>query len=135
MRLASVVAEGANADIWVFDWQRGSKTRLSAGSGVSSYPIWSPNGEYVVFQSAGQLSWTRGDGGESPKPLTKTTNLIFPSSFSPDGSRLLYLELNPDGGSLIVSMPVDGSSGQLRAGQPEIFRRVSSTTLFPVLLA
>jgi serine/threonine-protein kinase len=132
MRLASVVAEGANADIWVFDWQRGSKTRLSAGSGVNSYPVWSPNGEYIVFQSAGQLYWTRGDGGESPKPLTKTTNLVFPSSFSPDGSRLLYSELNPDGGSLIVSMPVDGSSGQLRAGQPEIFRRVSSTTTFPV---
>jgi serine/threonine-protein kinase len=130
-RLASVLAEGASADIWVFDWQRGSTTRLSSGSGVNTFPIWSPDGQYVVFQSAGQLYWTRGDGGEKPQPLTKTTNVAFPSSFSPDGSRLPYFELNPDGGSLIVSMPVDGSSGQLRAGQPEIFRRVSSTTPVP----
>ncbi len=131
-RLASVLAEGASADIWVFDWQRGSTTRLSAGSGVNTHPIWSPDGQYVVFQSTGQLFWTRGDGGEKPQPLTKTTNVAFPSSFSPDGNRLLYFELNPDGGSLIVSMPVDGSSGQLRAvGQPEVFRRVSSTTPVP----
>ena len=91
-RLASVLTAGSNSDIWVYDWRRGSRTRLTEPPGVNTSPRWSPDGQYVVFQSAGRLFWTRADGAERPQPLTKGQNLQFPESFTPDGKRLAFSE-------------------------------------------
>jgi serine/threonine-protein kinase len=132
-RIVSVVSDGAGADIWVYDWRRGSKTRLSAGSGVNTYPVWSPDGQYVVFQATGQLFWARADGAERPQPLTKSARLRFPSSFTPDGKRLLFFEPDPGGGSLIQVLPIDSSAGQLRAAEPELFRHVDSGNPVPAV--
>lgn len=48
-RLAFSVVEGSNADVWVYDWQRNTSTRLTVGPGVNTDPVWSPDGRYVVF--------------------------------------------------------------------------------------
>jgi serine/threonine-protein kinase len=63
--------------------------------------------------------------------LTKSENLQFPTSFSPDGKWLLLYEHSSDGGSLIQTMPVENSSGRLRVGQAELFRRTPSTNPIP----
>jgi serine/threonine-protein kinase len=130
-RLATAVSEGVSQHIWVYDWRRGSKTRLTDGQGINSYPIWTPDGQHIVFQSAGQLYWTRADGAHPPQPLAASERLRLPASLSPDGKRLLLAELNREGGSLIQTMTVESSSGQLRAGQPELFRKLPSGNPFP----
>jgi len=125
-RLAYVVGEGPNTVIWVYDAQRGGKTRLTAGPGVNLFPLWSPDGQFVVFQSAGELYWTRSDGAQPPQPLSTSARRGFPTSFTPDGKSLLYYELKPSGGSLIQSLSVENQSGTLRAGEPKLFRELSS---------
>jgi eukaryotic-like serine/threonine-protein kinase len=131
-RLVAARSEGVSQDIWVYDWQRGSKTRLTDGPGVNSYPIWTPDGQFIVFQSAGQLYWARADGAERPQPLTKyEKQQQFPASFTPDGKQLLFFEQNPGGGSRIQILPVDRSSGRLRAGEPTLFRQLSSGNTVP----
>jgi serine/threonine-protein kinase len=72
------------------------------------------------------MFWTRADGAEQPQPLTKSTNLQFPTSFTSDGKRLLFYETNPGGGSRIHTMPVEDNSSGLQAGQPELFRQLPS---------
>ena len=130
-RVASVLTAGSNADIWVYDWRRGSRTRLTEPPGVNTYPRWSPDGQYVVFQSAGRLFWTRADGAERPQPLTKGQNLQFPGSFTPDGKRLAFSEQDRDGGVVIQTVPIESGSSGLRAGEPELFHRTPSGNPYP----
>ena len=52
-RLAMVVQEGADQDIWVYDTERDTMTRLTFGTGQFVNPIWSPDGRFVVFGSIG----------------------------------------------------------------------------------
>ena len=82
----------SKSDIWVYDWQRDTMTRLTFGSTPSAYPIWSPDGRYVVFQTQGGMFWTRSDGSGKPQPLTQSKNTQYPWSFTADGKRLAFME-------------------------------------------
>jgi len=121
--------QGPSSDLWVYDWERGSKTRLTDGKVVYS-PVWSPDGRYVVFSSSGGMFWTRADGAGKPQPLTASKALQYPTSFTPDGRRLVFYELDPAGG-LIWTVLLDGTSGQLRASSPELFLQTPSKLPFP----
>ena len=132
-RLMSVRAEGANADIWIYDPQRGTKTRVTAGTGVNTLPIWSTDGRYVVFQSGGQLHWVSADGADRPQPLIKTAGPAFPTSFTPDGRQLLFYTLKTGGGSVIQTVPIESQSGRLKAGQPHVLREFSAGVPIPTV--
>lgn len=130
-RLVSMVSQGSTTDIWTFDWQRGSKTRLTNGI-VTGYPVWTPDGRFVVFQSVGGIFWTGADGAGRPQQLTKSTNLQFPTSFSPNGKRLVFSEKNPQGGADIRIVHVDNSSGELHAGDSQLFLKTPTANNFTV---
>jgi serine/threonine protein kinase len=132
-RLAVAVADGSNNDIWVYDWQRGSKTRLTGGPAVDSFPIWSPDGQHIVFQSAGQLQFVRADRAAPAKPLTAPIGRSFPTTFTPDGRQLLFYEIKPGGGSLIKSMSVDMKSGTQAGREPELVREVTAGNPVPAV--
>jgi serine/threonine-protein kinase len=124
-RLIWMMNEGPTADLWMYDWRRRSKTKLTDGKDVYAYPVWSPDGRYVVFSSSKGMYWTRADGAGKPQPLTESKALQWPTSFTPDGKRLAFSELTPTGG-LIRTVPLDVSSGQLRAGRGELFLQVAA---------
>jgi len=42
---------GSAGDIWVYDWQLDTMTRLSFDH-ANFYPVWSPDGRYIMFMSA-----------------------------------------------------------------------------------
>jgi serine/threonine-protein kinase len=132
-RVAAIVNEGASSKVWIYDWQRGRKWQVSkdldAGGGS---PVWSPDGQFVVFESPGGLFWTRSDGAGQPQLLTRSKSLQVPGSFSPNGTRLAYAELTPGGGAEIRTVSVENASGQLRAGEPETFLKTSTVSSFPV---
>lgn len=121
--LAVAAAEGPDSQIWVYNWERRLSTRLSQGSGIHQSPVWHPNGQYVVFNGPGGMFWARADGVGTPQALTKSRYSQNPNSFSQDGKRLAFSELNPGGGADIRILPVDVGSGQLSAGVPESFLR------------
>jgi serine/threonine-protein kinase len=129
-RLALMVSQGSSSDLWIYDSQRGSKTRLTNGMGVNAYPVWSPDGRFVVFQSAGGIFWTRADGAGKPQPLTQSKISQFPTSFTPDGTRLVFTELTSGAGADIRTVPVENRSGQLWAGQPELFLKTAAVNTF-----
>jgi serine/threonine protein kinase/Tol biopolymer transport system component len=129
-RLAFMVSQGSSSDLWIYDWQRGSKTRLTNGMGVNAYPVWSPDGRFVVFQSAGGMFWTRADGASKPQTLTHSKISQFPNSFTPDGTRLVFSELTSGAGAELRTVPVENRSGQLRAGQPELFLKTPAVNAF-----
>ena len=71
-RLALEVSEGSGTDIWVYDWQRDTMTRLTF-TGNAMFPLWSPDGRYIAFLALGEgMSVTRSDGAGKPQPLTQS---------------------------------------------------------------
>jgi serine/threonine-protein kinase len=130
-RLLLTVTQGPSSDLWIYDWQRGSKARLTSGD-VTTYPAWSPDGRFVVFQGVGGIFWTRADGAGKPQPLILGKTLHFPTCFSPDGTRLMYSVATPGAGAEIRTVPVEHGSAQMRAGQSQVFLKTGTANTFAV---
>jgi hypothetical protein len=127
-RLALTVTEGSNSDIWIYEWQRDSMTRLTFG-GFNNSPVWSPDGRYIVFEGRGGMFWTRSDGAGQPQPLTQSKNRQVPHSFAPDARRLAFFQFG-GGGTDLWTLPMESGGSGLRAGKPEVFLQTPSQTRF-----
>lgn len=86
----------ANNDIWIYHIPRRVLSRLTFGGGNNGDPIWSPDGQYVVYaaekgksQNIFRKSW---DGSREEERLTTSPNTQTPVSFSPDGKTLSFVE-------------------------------------------
>jgi serine/threonine-protein kinase len=122
-RTAVAIANGLSQDVWVFDNERATKVRLTS-AGINTRPIWTPDGQNVVFQSNNGISWAHADGSSAPRPLIKPgTQSQFPYSFSQDGKLLLMSENLPGGGAVIRTVAIDHTGGELRASEPVLWRQ------------
>ncbi len=140
-QLAVSIANAGARDIWVYDWQRDAMSRLTFDGATFAFPVWHPDGRYIVFSVGygdGGMSWTRADGARKPQPLTPSKSGQFPWSFSPDGKRLAFADFpgGPGQGD-IWTVPVEpvedvqnGGPG-LKAGKPEVFLQTPANELYP----
>ena len=114
---AAVIAgqDGGNTDVWVSELARGTLTRLTSQPGVDTYPLWSPDGQHVVFVSieGGRPTVYRrvADGSGTPERLLtdETTIEFVPSDWSPDGETLFLTALSPEADGDIGMVSSDGS--------------------------
>ena len=116
------VAVTLQSDVYLYDLERGSSRRLTFTGGWT--PAWTPDGEFVFSAHEGSLSWVRADGGDTPKSqvLAKQPDgNLRVWSFSPDGKRLAYSEIDPETGSDLWTVPVVRDGPELRLGVPEVF--------------
>jgi serine/threonine-protein kinase len=128
-RLAYVSTQGSVSDLFIYDWQRGIKTRLTNGH-VTQSPVWSPDGRFVVFRGVGGMFAMQIDGGGTPTQLTRTNNPQSPAAFSPDGRRVVFTEIPPGAKGEIRIMPVESQGGQMRAGEPQPLLNASGITTY-----
>jgi len=95
----SVAVGGANDDIWTYDVQRGTLTRLTFED-ENLFPILTPDGKRITFShhaggSSPNLYWMPSDGSGPMERLDASADARFPQSWSPDGRTLIFLEENP----------------------------------------
>ena len=87
---------GDDRDVWVLDLERQIPTRLTFDPGADSYPVWTPDGERLVWGRGGgparSLFWQSADGRGTPERLTDSDTDQVPLSVSPDGETLLFIE-------------------------------------------
>ena len=121
-RLALEVTEGTGTDLWVYDWQRDTMTRLTF-TGTASAPRWSPDGRYIAFRTLGTgTSAIRSDGAGKPQPLVQSKDIEYVGSFTPDGKRLAYQEQGLGTSYDLWIVPLESDArGAARAGKPEVF--------------
>jgi Tol biopolymer transport system component len=122
-RLVVSIESDTGSDIWLYDLERGNRTRVISG-GVNLYPIWAPDGQHITFQSARSGTVTlysrNADGSGEPEPLFRASSdqsglsrslagllpgsvPVFtpsyphlPMSWSPEGTNLAFDERKPN---------------------------------------
>jgi len=123
-------------DLWLYDWQRDGLTRLTFTGQAHRYPVWTPDGKYIVFSSqspaGGGIWWMRADRAGQAKPLLESKNVLWPTSFSPDGQRLAFVQRTLETGFDIWTLPLNLSDpDHPNPGQPEPFLTTAADELFP----
>jgi eukaryotic-like serine/threonine-protein kinase len=115
-RVAAAVLTGqGTADLWIFDLARSTKTRLTFGSGIQRYPVWTPDGKTIFYGSNGrgmfQIYSKAADGtGQEQVLMEGDEALTVPLCVSSDQRYLVYMRLSPDHktGTDIWTLPLVG---------------------------
>ncbi len=110
--------DGTGGDIWVMEPPPNAPKRITFDATQdNSSPVWSPNGDRIVFASKRNNKWglyvTRSDGSGTDGDLLIESDLPkAPMSWSPDGKRLVYWVLDPKGAGDIWILPMDGTADE-----------------------
>jgi serine/threonine-protein kinase len=118
-RVVLLLVEGSSSDIWVFDSVRNTMNKTTFTL-TANAPIWTPDGRHILFSALPFLWWTRADGAGEPKQLLRADAIRAPSSFSPDGTQLAFVEVAATGPKTLT-VPIDQANGELKAATPAPF--------------
>jgi len=101
------------SDVWIHDLIRGLSTRFTFETSEEAYPVWSPDGEQLVFlsdrnaQTTLYLKSAHGAGAEE-RLVDSKEDVLMPRDWSPDGKYLLFYRASVKGNS-IEYIAMDGS--------------------------
>jgi serine/threonine-protein kinase len=111
-RVAITIADHGSTDIFTLDLVRGTQTRLTFNPGGNTYPVWTPDGQHIVFASnrGASLNLFRraADGTGADERLTTSGNGQRPTTMSPDGARVVFEENSPNTAWDLWSLPLNG---------------------------
>ena len=136
-RLAVAVGEGRTEEVWVYDLERDTLTRLVAPGGG---PVWTPDGQRIAYYAGdgknvtANLYWRRADGTGDAQRLTVSKNYQLAFSWRPDGKTLAFVEFNSAVGTnfdvMTLSLEGDEKTGW-KPGTPKPFANSPSNEGYP----
>ena len=100
--MVASVDDPTNVDIWLHDLERDTPTRFTFDPTLDAFPIWTPDGERVVFSSNRGMAYTSDETGQSevyvrPFPNVDEGRRVQVSTdggvgplWGPDGHELFY---------------------------------------------
>jgi serine/threonine-protein kinase len=97
-RLAFDIDDGKQTDVWVYEWERNTLSRLTFDPGTDWMPVWTPDGQRIVFASnrgdktTFNLYWQRADGAGEIRRLLESTHDQIPGSWHPTGRFLAFVD-------------------------------------------
>jgi len=96
----SITTDGRTSDLWLFDTERRTPTRLTFGGGRNFNPAWTPDGRRIAYYSTGAdksgIYWIAADGSGKPELLATTDAAATPTSWSSDGKTLVFSQAGAD---------------------------------------
>ena len=102
------LALATEADVFTYDVGRGILSRLTTDPASDRSPIWTRDGQRIIFRSTRvrfpALFWRPADGTGRDEQLFTRKDLVdlYPSSWAPDGTQLLFTEAPGQGGGCAV---------------------------------
>jgi serine/threonine-protein kinase len=112
----AVSAQDEEADIWMWDVTRATFNRFTLSPGLDATPMWTPDGGHLIFssESESQVAVYRQalDGTANPERVNHASSPRYPQSISPDGKRLVVLELEGTNTDLIVVKLDEGGESE-----------------------
>jgi serine/threonine protein kinase len=114
-RLAFERTINGNTDCWLLEFSGGLLTRFTFDPAFDGYPVWSPDGQRLVFMSqrdGGVMNLYQkiSSGAGTDEPLLLTPSQKMPTDWSPDGGFVIYRDLNLKGatGRDLLVVPLAG---------------------------
>ena len=110
-RLAVRIGAADANDIWLYQFGRGSLSRLSFGEDDAETPTWTPDGKRVTYavtrsNPTRQIMWKSADGsGTGDEPLAGNDRHLHIGSWSPQGDALIAVAT--DTGNLWILQMAD----------------------------
>jgi serine/threonine-protein kinase len=95
-QVAYEINDGKEANVWVYDMTRNTAPRRLTFGGANRFPIWSANGESVLFQSDREgdraIYWQRANGTGTAERLTRPDkdSAHIPESWSLRGDQFSF---------------------------------------------
>jgi Tol biopolymer transport system component len=92
-RVATHGAGAGSSDVWLIDLERNVQTRFTFGIDVAGYPVWSPDGQSIVFVGrvgAGRLFEKSANGTSPERALINDMQIAGPSDWSRDRKFVLF---------------------------------------------
>jgi serine/threonine-protein kinase len=98
----AVYCEDQEQDIWIWDFALARLTRLTFEPGVDQDPVWTKDGQRLVFDSqrsgVSNLYSQAADNTGMADRLTESPNLQNAGDITPDGTALVFSEYTPTAG-------------------------------------
>lgn len=122
---AATFSPDGTYDTWVFDLDRGTRTRITLQGTINNFPVWSPDGTAVTFNSSRSppgIYRRSADGtGEAELLVPRERGRPqIPGSWTPDGAALAYTVVGEGGrGDVWILEPGAGKRPLLETGASE----------------
>jgi eukaryotic-like serine/threonine-protein kinase len=108
----ALVERGNPRNIWIYDFERSLQTRVTFEPEWSGWPVWSPDSSDIAYSGErdGQIGLYRRSvrGGLPESKLTGGGFNDFLYDWSPNGSTLIYCEVNPRTKLDLWMLPLNG---------------------------
>ncbi len=89
-----VDSQTGNSDLWLYDLGRDTPSRFTFHSASESDPVWSPDGQYLVFWSNRESTYglyqKLASGVGEEEALVKSDVVRYPRDWSVDGRFIVY---------------------------------------------
>jgi len=105
---------GLNRDLWSYDVSRRTKTRLTSSLEDEGYPVWQPDGKFVLFSSGFSenqfhIYRTRSDGTGGVETVLRSEGVNEAlGSICRDGRYLAYTRSSKDSPTSVWILPLTG---------------------------
>jgi eukaryotic-like serine/threonine-protein kinase len=115
--VAATVGVASDANIWIFDVERGTDRRLTFESGRNALPSWTPDSQHLVYHCGTSVCARRADGTGARVELVDNAAPASPPVVSPDGKHLVFTRETARGelDLWVVDLPAGGPTTPVTA--------------------